>query len=40
MFSGGNYHAATASLIAIILHEIAQEMGDTSILLANKFTNV
>ncbi|CAD8159724.1 unnamed protein product [Paramecium octaurelia] len=34
-----NFDSTIATLIAIIIHETAQEIGDTSILLENKFTN-
>lgn len=34
-----NFGTTIATLIAIIIHETAQEIGDTSILLENKFTN-
>ncbi|CAD8062328.1 unnamed protein product [Paramecium sonneborni] len=34
-----NFSSTIATLVAIIIHELAQEIGDTSILLENKFTN-
>lgn len=35
-----DFRNTSTTLIAIVVHEIAQEIGDTSILLENKFTNL
>lgn len=37
LFSGGDYGSAAKSLVAIVLHEVAQEIGDTCILIQEGF---